>query len=162
YVLTYADMRAVAPGIWNNWRGTLVTELYRRSFEFFEKGVFEPEDQGARADRIRARLRAAAPPAQQDGIATFVAQMPDSYFLSTPEETMLGHGELRRRFEQAEAAGERPAVATQLIAFPERDFTEFAVCTRDRPGLFAMLSGVLAAHGMNILAARLHTRPADL
>jgi [protein-PII] uridylyltransferase len=157
YVLTYADMRAVAPGIWNNWRATLVTELYRRSFEFFEKGVFEPEDQGARAERVRARVRAAAPPAQQDAIATFVAQMPDSYFLSTPEEVMLGHGELRRRFEQAEAAGERPAVATQLIAFPERDFTEFAVCTRDRPGLFAMLSGVLAAHGMNILAARIDT-----
>jgi [protein-PII] uridylyltransferase len=157
YVLTYADMRAVAPGIWNNWRATLVTELYRRAFEFFEKGVFGPEDQGARAERVRARVRAAAPPAQQDAIATFVAQMPDSYFLSTPEEMMLGHGELRRRFEQAETTGERPAVATQLIAFPERDFTEFAVCTRDRPGLFAMFSGVLAAHGMNILAARIDT-----
>src|SRR5262245_63707494 len=70
---------------------------------------------------------------------------------------MLGHGELRRRFEQAEAGGEQPAVSTQLITFPERDFTEFAVCTRDRPGLFSMLSGVLAAHGMNILAARIDT-----
>ncbi|HKA28987.1 MAG TPA: [protein-PII] uridylyltransferase [Candidatus Binatia bacterium] len=162
YVLTYADMRAVAPGIWNNWRGTLVTELYRRAFEFFEKGVFEPEDRAARAERIRARVRAAAPPAQHDGIETFVEQMRDSYFLSTPEEVMLGHGELRRRFEQAEAGGEQPAVATQLITFPERDFTEFAVCTRDRPGLFARLSGVLAAHGMNILAARIDTSRDDV
>ena len=56
YVLTYADMRAVAPGIWNNWRGTLVTELYRRAFEFFEKGVFEAEDRAARAARTRARV----------------------------------------------------------------------------------------------------------
>src|SRR4030095_11981050 len=68
---------------------------------------------------------------------------------------MLGHGELRRRFEHAESGGQRPAVATQLTPFPERDFSEFAVCTRDRPGLFAMLSGVLAAHGMNILGARI-------
>lgn len=157
YVLTYADMRAVAPGIWNNWRATLVTELYRRAFEFFEKGVFEPEDRAARAERVRARVRSVAPPEQRDAIRTFVEQMPDSYFLSTPEEVMPGHGELRRRFERAEEAGERPAVATQLSAFPERDFTEFAVCTRDRPGLFAMLSGVLAAHGMNILAARIDT-----
>ena len=66
YVLTYADMRAVAPGIWNNWRATLVTELYRRAFEFFEKGVFEPEDRAARAERVRARVRSAAPPEQPD------------------------------------------------------------------------------------------------
>src|SRR5262249_36300341 len=157
YVLTYADMRAVAPGIWNNWRATLVTELYRRAFEFFEKGVFEPEDRAARAERIVARVLAAAPAVQQDAIRTFVEQVPDSYSLSTPEEMMLGHGELRRRFEQAEADGEQPAVSTQLITFRERDFTEFAVCTRDRPGLFSMFSGVLAAHGMNILAARIDT-----
>jgi [protein-PII] uridylyltransferase len=157
YVLTYADMRAVGPGIWNNWRGTLVTELYRRAFEFLEKGVFEPEDRVARASRVRRRVLAAAAAARRGAIEVFVDEMPDSYFLSTPEEMMLGHGELRRRFEEAEASGQRPAIATQLTGFPERDFSEFAVCTRDRPGLFAMLSGVLAAHGMNILAARIDT-----
>ena len=157
FVLTYADMRAVAPGVWNNWRGTLVTELYRRAFEFFEKGVFEPEDRAARAARVRARVLAAAPPAEHDAMGVLVEQMPDSYFLSTPEEMMPGHGELRRRFERAEAHEDHPALATKLTAFPERDFTEYAVCTRDRPGLFAMLSGVLAAHGMNILAARIDT-----
>jgi [protein-PII] uridylyltransferase len=48
-------------------------------------------------------------------------------------------------------------VATQLLHFPERGYSEFAVCVRDRPGLFAMVSGVLAANGMNILAARITT-----
>jgi len=100
---------------------------------------------------------AAAPPAERDAMRMLAEQMPDSYFLSTPEEMMSGHGELRRRFERAEAQGDHPAVATRVTAFPERDFTEYAVCTRDRPGLFAMLSGVLAAHGMNILAARIDT-----
>jgi [protein-PII] uridylyltransferase len=162
YALTYADMRAVAPGIWNNWRGTLVTELYRRAFEFFEKGVFTPEDRAARALRVRTRVLGAAPAARREAIRMFIEAMPDGYILSTPEEMMLGHGELRHRFEQAEAAGQRPAVATQLTPFPERDFSEFAVCTRDRPGLFSMLSGVLAAHGMNILGARIATSRDDL
>jgi [protein-PII] uridylyltransferase len=83
--------------------------------------------------------------------------MPDSYVLATPEEMIAAHGDLRRRFAANEAAAERPALAVQLAHFPERDYSEFAVCTRDRPGLFAMLSGVLAAHGMNILAARITT-----
>jgi [protein-PII] uridylyltransferase len=157
YVLTYADMRAVGPGVWNNWRDTLLADLYRRAREFLEKGVFEPEDRAARAARVRVRVAAAAPPALRADTEAFIASMPDGYFLSTPEEMIAGHGDLRRRFAEREAAGDRPALATQLTHFPERDHSEFAVCTRDRPGLFAMLSGVLAAHGMNILAARITT-----
>src|SRR5262245_16175050 len=51
YLLTYADMRAVGPGVWNNWRDTLVAELYVRAREFFEKGVFLPEDRAAVSGR---------------------------------------------------------------------------------------------------------------
>jgi len=157
YVLTYADMRAVGPGVWNNWRDTLLGDLYVRGREFFEKGVFEPEDRAARATRIRTRVASAVPPALRADVEAFIATMPDGYFLATPEEMIAGHGDLWRRFGEREAAEERPALATQLTHFPERDYSEFAVCTRDRPGLFAMLSGVLAAHGMNILAARITT-----
>ena len=157
YVLSYADMRAVAPGVWSNWRDSLLGELYTRAREFLEKGVFEPEDRTARAARVRTRVTAAASPERRASLAAFLAGMPDSYVLSTPEELIPGHGELVRRFLEQEAAGERPAFATQLLHFPERDYSEFTVCTRDRPGLFAMLSGVLAAHGLNILAARITT-----
>ena len=162
YVLTYADMRAVGPGVWNNWRGTLVTELYKRARDFFERGVFEPEDRRARAARVRARVIASAPAAVRDAVAGLLAQMPDGYVLGTPEEVIASHGELRRRLAAAEAAGERPAVAVHLTPYPERDFTEVAICCRDRPGVFAMLSGVLAAHGMNILAARINTTRDDV
>jgi [protein-PII] uridylyltransferase len=157
YVLTYADMRAVGPGVWSNWRDALLAELYVRAREFLEKGVFEPEDRAAQAARIRTRVVGAAPPVVRAEVETFLASMPDSYVLATPEEMIAAHGDLRRRFAANEAAAERPALAVQLAHFPERDYSEFAVCTRDRPGLFAMLSGVLAAHGMNILAARITT-----
>jgi [protein-PII] uridylyltransferase len=100
---------------------------------------------------------AEAPEGNRPELDRFLESMPDSYVLGTPEEMIAPHGELRRRLEEHEAAGERPAVAVALNDFPERDYSEFAVCTRDRPGLFAMLSGVLAAHGMNILAARIAT-----
>jgi len=157
YVLTYADMSAVAPGVWNNWRGTLVTELYRRAREVFDRGVFEPEDRGARAARVRERVIASVVPTARGIVSELLEHMPDGYILGTPEEVIPGHAELRRRLLDAEAAGERPALAVLLTPYPERDFTEIAICCRDRPGLFAMVSGVLTANRMNILAARINT-----
>src|SRR5437773_2774776 len=159
---SYADMRAVGPGVWNNWRDSLLAELFLRTRDFLEKGAVEPEDRAARAARVRARIEGAAPTAARPEVEAFAASMPDSYFLGTPEEMIPPHVDLRRRFGEAEAAGERPALATRLTHFPERDYSEFAVCTRDRPGLFAMLSGALAAHGMNILAARITTSRDDV
>lgn len=157
YLLTYADMRAVAPGVFTNWRDSLLTELYVRAREFYEKGVFQAEDRPARAARVRGRVTAEAPAALRPDVDRFLDTMPDVYFLSTPEEMIAGHCELARRFADREAAGDRPALATQVTPFGERGYSEFAVCTRDRPGLFAMISGVLAAHGLNILAARIAT-----
>src|SRR5262245_62202066 len=53
YVLTYADMRAVGPGVYNNWRDSLLAEFYVRAREFFEKGIVEPEERAAQAARMR-------------------------------------------------------------------------------------------------------------
>jgi [protein-PII] uridylyltransferase len=40
---------------------------------------------------------------------------------------------------------------------PESEYTELTICTPDRPGLFAMIAGVLTAQGMNIVGARITT-----
>ena len=49
--------------------------------------------------------RSAAPPERRDAVQHVRRAMPDSYFLSTPEELIAGHGELRRRFERARGGG---------------------------------------------------------
>jgi [protein-PII] uridylyltransferase len=157
FVLTYADMRAVAPGVWNNWRAMLVTELYVRAREFFERGEFLPEDRTARADRARTRVQTAVPPEARAAVDHLVRTMPDSYFVSTPEEVVPDHAALVARLAEREAGGADAAVEKHWTDFPELGFVELAIATRDRPGLFAMITGVLAAEGMNILAARIAT-----
>jgi [protein-PII] uridylyltransferase len=157
YVLTYADMRAVAPGVWNNWRGMLVTELYVRAREFFERGEFVPEDRTARANRVRTRMQATVAEPSRPAIERLVRTMPDSYFLSTPEEVLVDHAELVARFAAREDEGVDAPVAVHWADFPERDCFELAIATRDRAGLFAMITGVMAAEGLNILAARIAT-----
>lgn len=148
YVLTFADLGATNPKLWNSWQDMLLTELYTLAVDFFERGAAPERAQRDRANRIRARVAAMI---GGDGAVTrFLADMPDRYVLTTPEDDIPQHLELVRRY------GEEPLV-TSVAHFPEREFSEFTVVTRDQPGLFARLTGVLRAYGMNIAAARITT-----
>ncbi len=158
YLLTFADMKAVGPKVWNAWKGGLLDELYRRTLERFETGESVEEEREARLQRRKEQLRRAlnvlAPPEQ---IAAFLEFMPESYFLSTPEKAVPDHFQLLTRFTQANGDGTSDPYRAALVHFPEREFSEFTVVTHDRPGLFAMLTGVLAAQGLNIAGARITT-----
>jgi [protein-PII] uridylyltransferase len=150
YVLTFADLGATNPKLWNSWQDMLLGELYGLTVESFERGITVEQAQVERATRIRERVAAAIGPGGGEALERFLADMPDRYFLSTPEEDVPHHFELVRRH------GEEPLI-TSVAHFPEREFSEFTVVTRDEPGLFAKLTGVLRAHGMNIGAASITT-----
>lgn len=153
YVLTYADMRATGPKVWNNWKDMLLGEAYLRVADAFARGL-EPEDRGARIARIESRVLAGARATRDaDTVAAlehFTASMPDIYFLTTPEALMADHAVLVRR---ARLEG----LATSVAHNEAYEYSEFTVATPDRPGLFAILTGVLAARGMNIVGARIAT-----
>ena len=148
-------MKAVGPKVWNSWKGGLLNELYLRTLERLETGALVEEDQDARLqrrkDRIRHQLTAEAAAGQ---LSQFLTAMPDSYFLTTPEEAVPEHFQLMSRFIQAEA--EAPYRAS-LHHFPEQEYSEFTLVTRDRPGLFSMLAGVLTVSGLSISGARAFT-----
>jgi len=148
YVLTFADLGATNPKLWNSWQDMLLGELYGLAVEGFERHITIEQAQVERATRIRERVAAAI--GDGEALQRFLADMPDRYFLSTPEADIPQHFELVRRH------AEEPLV-TAVAHFPEREFSEFTVVTRDRPGLFAQLTGVLRAHGMNIGTARIAT-----
>ncbi|HZR83112.1 MAG TPA: [protein-PII] uridylyltransferase [Candidatus Binatia bacterium] len=154
YLLTYADMRATGPKVWNNWKGMLLDETYLRILEVFARG-FEPEDRAARTERMRERVLAEVRAERGDvaaaDCADFLATMPDTYFLTTPEALMPDHWAMVRRLD------EEGGLVTSVSHHPRSEYSEFTVVTHDRPGLFATLTGVLAASGMNIVAARIST-----
>ena len=150
YVLTFADLGATNPKLWNSWQDMLLSELYTLTVDSFERGETVEQAQTERADRIRRRVAAALGASGGEALERFLADLPDRYWLTTPEEDVPLHFDLARRF------GEEPLV-TSVQHFPEREFSEFTVVTRDQPGLFAKLTGVLRAYGMSIGAARIAT-----
>lgn len=151
YLLTFADMRAVGPQIWNSWKDHLLAEFYRSAVEVFDKGLVDQANMQSRAERTRERLlERAAGEAERERLAQFLDSLPTSYFLGNQDEKIIDHWRL---FESVGPATFRHGVEH----FPERGFTEFTICAHDRIGLFRDMVGALSAHGLNILGARLVT-----
>jgi len=151
YLLTFADMRAVGPQIWNSWKDHLLAELYRSSVEVFDKGLVDQADMQSRAERTRHRLlERAAGEAERGRLELFLDTLPTSYFLGNPDEKIIDHWRL---FESVGSSMFRHGVEH----FAERGFSEFTICAHDRIGLFRDMVGALSAHGLNILSARLVT-----
>jgi [protein-PII] uridylyltransferase len=161
YLLTFADMKAVGPKVWNSWKAGLLDELYLRTLERFETGLSVEEDPQARLQRRKDALAALLPSRDQaapDQVQAFLDGMPDSYFLSTPEEAVPDHFRLLTRFIQTDGSqAEQDPYRLALAHFPEREYSELTVVTHDRPGLFALLTGVLAANNLNVAGARIST-----
>ena len=148
YLLTYADMRAVGPGVLTGWQAAILHELYVRTLGRLTGGHGERPQRG----RIEQRLLAAAGddvPAQ--AASAHVAMVPDRYLAGTSVTRMAEHLRMLQRLDQ-----ER--VVTELFHHPDLGSSDLVVVTRDVPGLFSLIAGTLAAHGINIISAQIHTR----
>ncbi len=161
YVMTFADMRAVGPKVWNNWRDMLLGELYMRTLTRFEQGQGAEDAEHGRAERIRQRLTDLMEPERRAAFRSFIAGMPERYLTSTPEAQIPAHFELMNHLREewsVRPAAEHPYLFVNTVRHvPESEYSELTICTPDRPGLFSMIAGVLTAQGMNIVAARITT-----
>lgn len=178
-LLTYADHRGVGPGIWNEWKASLLWELYDRTRERLRgRAGIRPLGPGqAPARETAARALLFEFPAS--AVERHFALMPDKYLRATDAVQMALHFRLVQLLNEAPAAdgpsaspalaagtlassAEPPAGDQPLVAawqsHAARHHTELTVATHDRPGLFAMLAGTLTAHGINILSVDLYTR----
>jgi [protein-PII] uridylyltransferase len=153
YLLTYADMRAVAPNVYNNWRDMLLSDLYMRALKILEQGDREAVDPARRLATAKAAVRKdlAQRGADDREVDSFLTEMPDRYFFITPHADVILHFDLMR------SLGER-AMVSRVRHFPDLEFSEYIVVTHDRPGLFSMIAGALTANNLNILSARITTR----
>jgi [protein-PII] uridylyltransferase len=154
YLLTFADVKAVGPEVWNPWKASLLGELYVKALNLLEeaeKGEFQRRDVLAVIRRVQTRVRRELTKDQDETkVERFLKAMPERYFLSTPEDDIPYHFELMERFR-----GKKAEIAVQH--FPERDCTSVIICTQDRPGLFASITGVLTSLNLDILNARIFT-----
>jgi len=148
-LLTYADHRAVGPGIWNEWKATLLFELYDRVRERLVVGQDGAEHRARASAEAAARLTAEFPH-HQDEIERHFANLPERYLRTTDAERMTDHFRLVRRRDG-------PEPARLLWRENAGHWAELTIVADDRPGLFATLAGTLTANGIDILSVDLFT-----
>lgn len=153
YLLTFADMRAVAPSVYTNWRDMLLSQLYMKALKLLEHGHRETIEPARRLAVVKAEVkeRLAQAGADPREVESFLDEMPARYFFTVPQADIPLHFDLIR------SLGDNTLI-TRHRHFPELEFSEFMVVTRDRPGLFSMIAGALTANNLNILYARITTR----
>jgi [protein-PII] uridylyltransferase len=152
-MLTVADMRAVSPRVWNNWKATLLTELYTRVADVLEGGLATTE----RDVRVARAKEAAGEALADDGWdevdrAMFLGLGYGSYWLAFDPDTHVRHARLVREAERSGAA-----LTVEALPLPARAVTEVTVYATDHAGLFSRIAGALAIAGASIVDARIHT-----
>ena len=151
YLLTYADIKAVGPEVWTEWKALLLQELYEKAFQVLERGDFKLEASGDRVRRVKRTifdLLADDYPGQL--IKDELQALTTRHLLSYTPDVIAGH-------VRTLLALPSKLLVLQLSHEVERGYTNCTVCTYDIPGLFSMITGVMAANGMNILGAQIHT-----
>ena len=140
-LLTYADIKAVNPEALTPWKAENVWQLYIGAANYLNRSA-DQRVHDANGEKL-ARLRSLAP-VMSAKFKEFVEGFPQRYLrVHSAEEVM-------RHVDMAEEFGHDPV---QVELKRGRHWYELTLVTKDRPSLFATLTGVLAAWGMNIVKA---------
>ena len=150
WLLTYADLNAVGPGVWTEWKATLLWDLYRRTRKFMTGEDAALDDEVERA-RIKEQIAMALTPAVPfSEVERHLALLPDRYLRITSPAAAAMHLQM---IEEVRTEGFACRWTRNSHAS-----AELTIAVQDRHGLFADLAGTLAANGVEILSAELNTR----
>jgi [protein-PII] uridylyltransferase len=141
-LLTYADIKAVNPEALTPWKAENVWQLYISAANYLNRSA-DQRVRGDASDEKLARLRSLAPVTGAK-FKDFVEGFPQRYLLVHSAEEVMAHMAMAEKFRHDRV---------QVDLKRGRHWYELTLVTKDRPSLFATLTGVLAAWGMNIVKA---------
>jgi len=141
-LLTYADIKAVNPEALTPWKAENVWQLYIGAANYLNRSADQRVHGDANGEKV-ARLRSLAP-VMGAKFKDFVEGFPQRYLRMHSAEEVMQHMVMAERFSKD---------AVQIDLKRGRHWYELTLVTKDRASLFATLTGVLAAWGMNIVKA---------
>lgn len=145
FLLTRADSLATGPEAWSSFRASLVRELYSRTMQRLEGSPDAPAPTSLRLAELADALGVDREEAER-----LIGPMPEAWLVGLDPEAA------RRQIDLVREAMKPGEVRTAAHRLDEAD--ELVVVANDRPGLFAVVTGVLALRGIDVHDADIYTR----
>jgi [protein-PII] uridylyltransferase len=151
YLLTYADISAVNPGAWTQWKASLLQELYVKTLTHFDSKQIAAEELQVKLSHATAKIKKAAEQLfTEPEIDSFLQSMPDQYILHASPSRVLDHLRMTQSLP-------RENLSLRYRHYPDKGYTELTICAYDAYGMFYRTAGTIAAKNLNILRAQVYT-----
>ncbi len=153
YLLTVADIRGTDPGLWNNWKASLLAELYDRTRHWIEKAQ-NPDNSYAEIvmdNRLKALLLLNDQSVDESQVTLLWEDLHDEYFRRHSPKTIAWHTKL-----MLNNPGSSP-IGVDIMPDSGRGTTKIAIYTKLQPAFFNLATSGIAQLGLNIVDARVHT-----
>jgi [protein-PII] uridylyltransferase len=157
YALTVADMNATNPNIWNNWRASLLQELYRQTRQALRRGLENPIDKeeviNERQEEAMEKLRQLNHLDEQ-AVWELWQTAGDDYFLRESSHDIVWHTEaiLTQKNQQKPLV----LVAEHTIRGNHK-VTQIFIRALSKDNIFAAATNALDQLDLNIQDARIYS-----
>ncbi|HEY0212173.1 MAG TPA: [protein-PII] uridylyltransferase [Paenirhodobacter sp.] len=148
-VLTVCDIRGVGPGVWNNWKASLLRRLYTETTRALEHGL-EALNREQRSNQAKRALRERLVDWEPRDLRSEMGRHYAPYWQGLTTEAHAIFADLLRDLGPDE-------IRIDLHPDPDHDATRAAFVLADHPGIFSRLAGALALVGANVVDARTYT-----
>lgn len=153
YCLTLADIRATNDNLWNDWKGSLLRELFLATQKAFRRGLEKPMDLRdlIRENQAEAMSLLLKHTFSETEISQLWGRIKADYFARYSAKQISWHCEHILRHKNPN----EPLVLVSKT--PIRGGTQVFIYTKDQPKLFARLVAALDSKKVNIFDAQIMT-----
>lgn len=158
---TFADSMGTSDHLWNGFKDGLLWQLHRKTMQLFSGGTEFIQAEAKQRELLEAELRRQLPASfSAEEIHAHFENLPPRYFQIHSVREIAADLTRAHRFMHLQLTEEDQALSPIVTWHnePDRGYTSVHICTWDRAGLFAKITGSLTAAGLNILSAQIFTR----
>jgi [protein-PII] uridylyltransferase len=162
YVHTFCDARGTAASLWNSYKDTLHTSLFRATLERLNLGDAVHANHEKKKHMTQQELISRKIPGiSADEIVAHFGLLPERYFIQTDADEIALHIQMVNRLFKSIATADSVGSLKPIIEWQDdlnRSLTVVNVVTWDRAGLFYKLAGAFSVAGLSILGAKVISR----
>ena len=153
-VLTVADIKGVGPDIWNDWKGSLIFELYLKALKMLKKNKSSLVTIDSTIDTKEALQKYLLKHGYlKEDIVGYSNNYYSNYWQMFSLSNIIDHYKI---FSAMRNDGFKFKV--HIFKESKVQATELLVIAPDHHGLFSLISGLVAASGFEVVSAKIITR----